>query len=657
MAFKNKKNFAISELASSMNDSQLTATVKVGEGTKFPTTNFWFIVDVEIMLCSSRAGDVLTITRGQQSTSAVAHNTAARCYNSPTIACVEDLEAAFPAGAVNENVVVFDGVTGEKIKDSGSTKANLEDAITKKHSNALDHASGSETLGGDGSGTVSNAAINKIKGKEIDETAIADDKILVYNAAGSKYIFEDKPEGVTYAQYVTVAKSGGDYTTIQAAVDSISDSADGKRYLIKIYPGSYAGVNIGGKGYITFEGVGVGFGGKPLVQITHYHVDNYYFFKGSGDGITIKNISVVATITDSHSYVIYADMYADYWVVENCLINITGGSNKEANPVYAVTGNITIKNCYLKVTGTTNGRGATINGTGNIIWNSYLESSTWGIRLDSNDARLSIYNSYVKGDNQSVYMINSNQITYLYNTVAEGEIKGTSNSKIYSYNSHFDVIGTNCTAYRMTKAHTIQNVPAGMIVATDVQAAINELDVEKVGILANTAATYTRTLKIPATAARVGNTAPTEVTIVNTRGLGFDADGELAFIAVPIPQDWNGISDIILKTSFCGTAGDAIADGETVKLDISYNSVAQNEAVDNGTEATATITYTQSGAGTDKQMIIVNITIPYNDANQPITAGDALFIKFNRDKTTDTYSGMAIVQAWALQYTSNCVPK
>ena len=168
---------------------------------------------------------------------------------------------------------------------------------------------------------------------------------------------------------------------------------------------------------------------------------------------------------------------------------------------------------------------------------------------------------------------------------------------------------------------------------------------------------YTRTAKIPATSARVGSTAPTATSIINTRGLGFDADAEIAFIAVPIPSDWNGLSDLILKTSFCGTAGDAIADGETVKFDISYNSIAANEAVDSGTEKAATTTYTQSGAGTDKEMIIEDITIDYDNADQPITAGDALFIKFNRDVSTDTYTGAAIVQAWALQYTSNALPK
>ncbi|MBE3142097.1 MAG: hypothetical protein IMZ53_16105 [Thermoplasmata archaeon] len=38
-----------------------------------------------------------------------------------------------PAGAVDENVVIFDGITGKKIKDSGVAIANVEDAIGRDY--------------------------------------------------------------------------------------------------------------------------------------------------------------------------------------------------------------------------------------------------------------------------------------------------------------------------------------------------------------------------------------------------------------------------------------------------------------------------------------------------------------------------------------------
>ena len=38
-------------------------------------------------------------------------------------------------------------------------------------------------------------------------------------------------------QTVKVAKSGGDYSTIQGAIDSITDATASKQYVVLIYPG------------------------------------------------------------------------------------------------------------------------------------------------------------------------------------------------------------------------------------------------------------------------------------------------------------------------------------------------------------------------------------------------------------------------------------
>jgi len=60
-------------------------------------------------------------------------------------------------------------------------------------------------------------------------------------------------QGTSYQQVVVVAKSGGDFTTIQAALDSIRDASATKRYLVWVAPGVYT-ERVTMKTYVDIEG-------------------------------------------------------------------------------------------------------------------------------------------------------------------------------------------------------------------------------------------------------------------------------------------------------------------------------------------------------------------------------------------------------------------
>lgn len=79
--------------------------------------------------------------------------------------------------AGNNNVVIWD--TGGQVKDSGVPISDVSDAISKKHT------AGSETQGGDISGTVGNATVNKIKNRDVEITTTKGD-ILVDNGTQLK---------------------------------------------------------------------------------------------------------------------------------------------------------------------------------------------------------------------------------------------------------------------------------------------------------------------------------------------------------------------------------------------------------------------------------------------------------------------------------------
>lgn len=74
MAFLKVRNRAVSTLASGISDSDTSLTVATGEGSKFPASgDFHITIEDEILKCTARSGDVLTVTRAQEGTAAAAH--------------------------------------------------------------------------------------------------------------------------------------------------------------------------------------------------------------------------------------------------------------------------------------------------------------------------------------------------------------------------------------------------------------------------------------------------------------------------------------------------------------------------------------------------------------------------------------------------------
>jgi hypothetical protein len=62
-------------------------------------------------------------------------------------------------------------------------------------------------------------------------------------------------KGTAYQNVVIVAKSGGDFTTIQGALDSITDASSTNHYLVWVAPGTYT-EQVTMKQYVDIEGAG-----------------------------------------------------------------------------------------------------------------------------------------------------------------------------------------------------------------------------------------------------------------------------------------------------------------------------------------------------------------------------------------------------------------
>ncbi len=93
--FLQVKNRAYSTLASAIADDALSLDVASGDGAKFPSSYpFHITIDSEIMSCTNRSTDTLTVTRAQQSTTAATHSAGARVSLNVTAKSISDLNTA-----------------------------------------------------------------------------------------------------------------------------------------------------------------------------------------------------------------------------------------------------------------------------------------------------------------------------------------------------------------------------------------------------------------------------------------------------------------------------------------------------------------------------------------------------------------------------------
>jgi hypothetical protein len=84
---------------------------------------------------------------------------------------------------------------------------------------------------------------------------------------------------------VLVAKAGGDFTTVQAALDSITDASASNPYLIKIAPGVYTG-RVTLKSHVDIEGSGEG-----VTILTAGGGTNDAFTDGSSATVRANNVA------------------------------------------------------------------------------------------------------------------------------------------------------------------------------------------------------------------------------------------------------------------------------------------------------------------------------------------------------------------------------
>ena len=106
--------------------------------------------------------------------------------------------------------------------------------------------------------------------------------------------------GSEYQNVIVVAKSGGDFASIQAALDSIDDNSDTNRYLVWVAPGTYTDT-VTMKQYVDIEG-----SGELLTKITAAGSGSIY--AGTVVGVNnaeLRFLTVENTGGDAYGVAIY----------------------------------------------------------------------------------------------------------------------------------------------------------------------------------------------------------------------------------------------------------------------------------------------------------------------------------------------------------------
>ena len=185
------------------------------------------------------------------------------------------------------------------------------------------------------------------------------------------------------------------------------------------------------------------------------------------------------------------------------------------------------------------------------------------------------------------------------------------------------------------------------IVGEDVVALVSDLRIRS----------YERHVQISAVADGKKANQPTPEDFFTSGGLQFASAGaEYAYCQWEIPDDWDG-GDIYFEIDWMPDSG-ATSGTDAVRWTVEYRAIAEGEAINNGTSVTL-----DNGAGGDTTDYLqyttkhTRVTLPYNDANQPLTKQDHVYFKISRDTSVaNDFAGTVTVLAYEIIYNSVGIP-
>jgi hypothetical protein len=264
----------------------------------------------------------------------------------------------------------------------------------------------------------------------------ATDYMVEWNGTGWGCL---EPENPGYANVVVVAKSGGDFDSIQDALDSITDASGENRYLVWVAPGVYTGM-VTMKSWVDIEGAGIGL---TLIQSVGYDSYGMATIMAAANSelrfLTVEN-------TGGHAHSLAVIIPIDDFSLGNVRIIASGGTNSNIGiGIAGGTANNAVHHCSIAVDSqlaTTASYGMYVNanpGSISLVLDNLIVEANSSVNRSLNGIFQGAGSGYTNVITATKLMINATNTgssdAWAFRSSGTGTSVNITNSSLYAYGS------------------------------------------------------------------------------------------------------------------------------------------------------------------------------------------------------------------------------
>ena len=237
-----------------------------------------------------------------------------------------------------------------------------------------------------------------------------------------------------YHNVVVVAKSGGDFTSIQAAIYSITDASSSNRYLVYVAPGVY-NERVSMTAYVDLAGAGQDLTHISAAGGTSQNADSATLTGASN--ATLRNLTIDNTGGNTIGIGIYNDSINPF-TIENVSVNATVSGNS-AIAIFNTGSTVNIHDTYAYASGMY-AYGVTNNGTYTSTVTmedveAWGDGTDTGIGVENSGVTIEMYHVMSTGigdDDSGIGVLNDDVALNMRDCIIDGQSTGGNGQSFYA---------------------------------------------------------------------------------------------------------------------------------------------------------------------------------------------------------------------------------